>query len=91
MNLHDLLAVGAPPERLRSAAFKVIDRTQDDPAVQLRAVAVALVCLCRATDTDIRQLMESTERLVDALDSPFTGTIRGMMEYAKHEIGRRKY
>lgn len=90
MSLQDRVAVGANPERLRRAAFRVIDRTQDDPAVQIRATAVALVTLCRATGVDIRQLLTSSERMVDDLDGPFAAQIRAMGEYARNEIGRRR-
>ena len=84
----DKLNTGGNPERLRQAAYRVIDRTQDTPDVQLRGMAVALVATCRALGVDLRQLLVSTERMVDDLDGPFSGQIRALEAYARGEMNR---
>lgn len=88
MSIKDQLATGGNPERLRMAAFRVVDRTQDDPATQIRGTALALVALCRATGTDIRQLLIGTERMLNDIDSPFGRQLRAIEDYARNEIGR---
>lgn len=88
MSIRDQLAVGHNAERLRRAAFRVIDRTQDDPAAQIRGTAVALVALCQATNVNIRDLLVSTEGMVNDLDSPFASQMRAIEAYARNEIGR---
>lgn len=74
---------------LRQAAFRVIDRTQERPATQLLAIALALVAACEGSNVDVRELLVTVERMKDDLDGPFIGTFDGIKEYAKHEIGRR--
>lgn len=86
----DKLSFGAhDPERVRLAAYRVISRTQDDPATQVIGTATALIALCSALDIDIRQLLTSVERRRDDLDGPFVYTFRAIEEYARNEIGRR--
>lgn len=82
----DILTVGANPERLRKAAFGAVLRTQDDPAMQLLGVAVALHAMCDALNVDIRRLLESSERLTRDLDGPYAGTIRAIRAYAQGEM-----
>jgi hypothetical protein len=84
----DKLTTGGNPERLRQAAYRVITRTQDEPDVQLKGMALALVATCRAVDVDIRQLLVSCERMVDDLDGPYTAQFRALEAYAREEIGR---
>lgn len=77
------------PERVRRAAYRVIDRTQDDPATQVIGTAVALIAMCVALGIDIRQLLVETERRVRDLDGPFVSMFRALEAYARNEIGRR--
>lgn len=84
----DQLNTGASPANLRRAAFRVISQTQDDPSVQVMAMAVALYATCDALKIDIRQLMVSMERMKDDLDGPFTSTFAAIEAYALNEIGR---
>jgi hypothetical protein len=51
-------------------------------------MAVALYATCTALNIDIRQLLESVERMQRDLDGPFVGTFRALQEYACKEIGR---
>lgn len=88
--LRDQLSVASrDPQRLRQAAFRVISDTQDDPAVQVEAMAVALYATCEALDVDIRWLLESTRMRCKDLDGPFVSMFRAIEEYARNEIGRR--
>lgn len=77
------------PERLRQSAFRALSATQDHPSVQIQGTAVALLAMCDATGVDVRQLLESTERLIRDIDGPFSSQIRAIREYARNEIGRR--
>lgn len=88
--LRDRLAGSAEPERLRQAAYRVITRTQDDPAVQIRGVALALAAIADATGLDMRELIRTSERMLHDIDSPFSAQMKALREYAKHEIGRFK-
>ena len=85
---NDKLTTGGDPERLRQAAYRVITRTQDQPDVQLKGVALALVAACRALNVDIRQLLVSCERMVDDLDGPYTTQFRALEAYARGEMER---
>lgn len=76
------------PERVRCATFRVISRTQDDPATQIIGTALALQAMCDAVRIDIRELLENTDRRKDDLDGPFTVTFRAIEDYARQEIGR---
>lgn len=77
------------PVRTRMSAYRVITRTQDDPAMQVAGIAVSLVAICRALDIDMRALIEQSERMADDLDGPFQSTFRALQAYACNEIGRR--
>lgn len=77
------------PTRMRMAAYRVITRTQDDPEVQVQAMAIALQATCTALNIDIKQLLVSMERMQSDLDGPFVGMFRALQEYACNEIGRR--
>jgi len=79
---------GINPARLRNVTYKLISRVQDDPDIQIRATALALYTMCQAAGVDIRTLLANTDRLMNDLDGPFSGEIRAMREYTKHEIGR---
>lgn len=85
----DQLNTGGDPARLRGAAYRVISRTQDDPATQVQGMALALFATCEALDIDIRQLLTSMERMKNDLNGPFTSTFSALEEYARNEIGRR--
>ena len=74
--------------RLRNAAFRVIDRTQDDTEVQLQAMGIALVATCEALGVDVKEMLVSCERMKNTLDGPFVSTFRAIEEYARNEIGR---
>ena len=88
MNM-DRINSGGNPHVLRAAAFRVIDRTQDIPEVQVQAMALALYATCEALNVDIKQLLVSMERMKNDLDGPFVGTFAALREYAINEIGRR--
>ena len=75
------------PEKVRATAFGVLDSGQGAPELQLQATAIAFLAMCEATNTDVRQLLVSGERMMRAVDSPFSPTIRAIKEYAKNEIG----
>ena len=75
--------------RLRTSAYRVISRTQDDPEVQLQAMGVALVATCEALGVDVKDVLTGCERMKNTLDGPFVGTFRAIEEYARNEIGRR--
>lgn len=77
------------PVRLRQATYRVITRTQDDPAMQVAGMAIALTAVCRALDINMRSLIEQSERMADDFDGPFQSTFRAMEAYARNEIGRR--
>jgi hypothetical protein len=85
---NDRLYIGGNPERLRQSAYRVITRSQDEPEVQVMAMAVALYATCDALNVDIRQLLVSCERMKGDLDGPFTNTFDALREYAQQEIGR---
>jgi len=78
------------PDTLRQSAFRVIDRTQDHPEVQLQATGIALFCMCKATGQDIRELRVACERMSTALDGPYTSTFRAIEEYSRDMIGSRR-
>jgi hypothetical protein len=84
----DQLTTGGASERVRQAAYRVITRTQDDPSVQVLAMAVALYATCDALDIDIRQLLVSAERMKSDLDGAYVSTFDALTAYAKAEIGR---
>lgn len=84
----DKLLTGGDPERLRRAAYRVITRTQDDPATQVKGMALALYATCEALDINIRDLLVAVERMKGDLDGPFTSTFRALEAYAREEIGR---
>lgn len=86
----DRLALGANPERLRMSAFRALDRTQDDPAVQIRGLALALAGICNATGLDMRELIVSSENMINDLDGPYSTQMKAIREYALNEIGRFK-
>lgn len=86
----DRLARGGQPDRLRASAFRALDRTQDDPAVQIRGLALALCAAGRAVGVEFRELITTTELMLDDLDAPYAPTIQAIQEYAIHEIGRMK-
>lgn len=69
--------------------YKVIDRTQDDPEVQVQAMGLALYAVCDALDIDIKRLLLTCERMTTDLDGPFVSTYLALREYARQEIGRR--
>ena len=83
----DHLTVAGNPQRMRQAVFGVISRSQDDPAMQVKAMAVALISTCDALDIDVRQLLVSVERMRDDLDGPFQATFRAIKAYAQKELG----
>ena len=85
----DQLTTGGNPDRLRRAAYRVISRTQDDPATQVQGMAVALFATCEALGIDIRQLLTSMERMKNDLDGPFVSTFAAIEQYARNEIGSR--
>ena len=85
----DHLTVAGDPARLRQAAYRVITRTQDDPSMQVKAMAIALFATCEALDIDLRQLLTTVERMKADLNGPFVGTFDAIEEYARNEIGRR--
>jgi len=87
MNTDKLIHVQSP-ERLRLAVYRVIDRTQDDPEVQLQAMAIALYSTCRALNVDLNRLLTAIERMERDLDGPFTSTFQALEAYARNEIGR---
>jgi hypothetical protein len=90
MNTDRLFTVtAADGDKMRNAVYRVIDRSQDDPEVQVQAIAIALYSTCRALGLDIRQLLTSVERMANDLDGPFTSTFRALEAYARNEIGRR--
>lgn len=89
-SLRDRLSYGANPERLRQSAFRVITRTQDDPAVQIRGIALALAATCKATGLDMRELIVTSEKMMEDIDSPYAAQMRALHEYAVNEIGRTK-
>ncbi len=78
------------PDTLRQAAFRVIDRTQDIPEVQLQATGLALFCMCEAAGQDIRALLVACERMRNELDGPYTSTFRAIEEYSRDMIGSRR-
>lgn len=78
----------ADADTMRQAVYRVIDRTQDEPEVQVQAMAIALYSTCKALRLDIRQLLTNIERMENDLDGPFTSTFRALEAYAKNEIGR---
>jgi len=84
----DRLYTGGDPEQLRRAAYRVITRTQDEPEIQVLAMATALFATCQALDVDIRQLLVSVERMKNDLDGPFVYTFDAIEAYARNEIGR---
>jgi hypothetical protein len=88
MNRDLLYVAGASPDRMRQAAYRVITRSQENPEVQVQAMAIALYATCTALDIDIRQLLESVERMQRDLDGPFVGTFSALEAYARQEIGR---
>lgn len=79
--------IDIPPDKMRNHVFAVIDRGQLDPAVQIRATALALYALCDAVDVDIRSLLVSIEQQIGDLNSPYTPTLKAIREYARNEIG----
>ena len=85
----DKIFGGTDAVRLRTAAYRVISRTQDDPEVQLQAMGVALVATCAALGVDVKDVLIGCERMANTLDGPFVGTFRAIEEYARNEIGRR--
>lgn len=88
--IRDRLSFGQmDARRLRMAAFTVITRTQDDPAMQVQGMALALFATCEALDIDIKKLLEETERRKNDLDGAFVGVFDAIREYARNEIGRR--
>lgn len=76
------------PVRLRMSAYRVITRTQEDPAMQVAGMAISLVAVCRALGIDMRALIEQSEGVADNLDGPFQSTFRALEAYARNEIGR---
>jgi len=84
----DKLTVAGDPARLRQAVYRVISQTQDEPNMQLLAMAVALIATCDALDVNVRDLLVSTERMRDDLDGPFQSQFAALREYARQEIGR---
>jgi hypothetical protein len=77
------------PTAMRQAMYLVLSRLQDKPELQLQATALCLYAMCKATDTDLRQLLNTTERMAEDLDGPFTSTFRALEAYAREQIGRR--
>jgi hypothetical protein len=90
MNKDQLHTVREGATVLRQAAFRVIDRTQEQPATQLLAIALALVAACEGSNVNVRDLLVTVERMKSDLDGPYVSTFNGIREYAKHEIGRRR-
>lgn len=82
----DRLSSVSKPERLRQAAFRVIDRTQDTPEDQLRGIALALLAACEATGVNVRDLLITSERIMRDVDGPFSPAIRAIREYARNEL-----
>lgn len=77
------------PSRLRQAVYRIITRTQDDPAMQVAGMAISLVAVAKALNINMRTLIEQAERLGHDLDGPFQSTFRALEAYAINEIGRR--
>ncbi len=84
----DKLFGGTDPVRLRNATYHVIDRTQDDMEVQLKAVGLAFFCMCDALKVDPRELLVACERMRDAQDGPHVPTFRAIEEYTQTELRR---
>jgi len=84
----DKLTTAGDPGALRRAAYRVISRTQDEPHIQLLAMAIALIATCDALSVDVRQLLVGTERMRDDLDGAFQSQFAALREYAQKEIGR---
>jgi hypothetical protein len=76
------------PLKLRSSAFKIIDRGQMYPEYQIMGTAIALVAMCDATGIDMRRLIETTERVKRDIDGPFQVVFAGIEAYARNELER---
>jgi hypothetical protein len=90
MNRDKMIGMAAThPAAMRQAMYKVIDRTQDRPEVQVQAIAMALVATCEALDIDIKDLLNTVEIMKNDLDGAFTSTFTALRAYARNEIGGR--
>ena len=77
------------PVAMREAMYRVIDRTQDRPEVQLQAMAMALVATCDALNVPVRDLLDTVDVMMNDLNGPFVNTFDALREYARNEIGGR--
>ncbi len=79
---------GCDAVRLRNATFRVIDKTQDEPEIQLQAIGLALVCACEGTGMDVREVLTACERMRTVQDGPFVSTYAAIVRYARDLMGR---
>lgn len=77
------------PTAMRTAMYKVISNSQDTPEVQVQAMGMALVATCSALGINVRDLLETVERMRDDLEGPFSSTFRALEAYARGEIGSK--
>lgn len=87
--VRDGVSFSTTPAAIRKPAFRVIDRMQaSKPHEQIVGTAVALLAMAEAIGLNAHELIDRASRMMSAVDGPFTGQIRAIRDYAKHEIGR---
>jgi hypothetical protein len=67
--------------------YSVIVRSQDDPEVQLQAMALSLFLACRALNVDIRRLLTTMENMANDIDSPYASHFKAIEAYAREQLG----
>jgi len=77
------------PTEMRNAMYKVISNSQDLPEVQVQAMAMALVATCSALNIDVKEILNTVERMRNDLEGPFNSTFRALEAYAREQIGSR--
>ncbi len=77
------------PTAMRTSMYRVISNSQDKPEVQVQAIGMALIATCSALNINVRELLETVERMRNDLDGPFSSTFRALEAYARNEIGSR--
>ena len=88
--IRDRVSFGSfDPVALREATFRVIERTQDDPATQVVAIAMAFTTITQSLQLDPRDLLQQCEARLADVDGPMVGTYKAIREYAANELGRR--
>lgn len=77
-------------DKLRVAAFQVINRLQDmEPHEQVAGTYLAAVAMADAVGLDPHEEIERARRCMNHAEGPFTHQVQAVRDYARNELAGR--